>query len=98
MSDIYNMNNDITYLQVWFEGHVQGVGFRYKTLQIAKEFEVNGEVENLNDGRVYLQVEAKESEAIAFKSEIERLMTSFIKNSESQSSKRSAQLKGFIIR
>ena len=32
---------------VFFTGHVQGVGFRYAVLQVAKEFEVAGHVSNL---------------------------------------------------
>src|SRR5215813_12067767 len=40
----------------FFTGRVQGVGFRYQTLQLAKGFEVSGWVMNLPDGRVQLEV------------------------------------------
>lgn len=40
----------------FFSGHVQGVGFRYQTKQIADELPVTGFVRNLSDGRVELQV------------------------------------------
>src|SRR5215470_10194518 len=40
----------------FFSGRVQGVGFRYQTLQLAKGFEVSGWVMNLPDGRVQLEV------------------------------------------
>ena len=40
--------------QVWFEGRVQGVGFRYKAHQIATAYDVAGFVKNLDDGRVHL--------------------------------------------
>ena len=43
-------------LRVYYSGRVQGVGFRWTTLQIAKEFEVTGTVRNLRDGRVQLDV------------------------------------------
>ncbi len=69
-------------LEVWFTGHVQGVGFRYTTLQIAKGFDVVGEVKNLSDGRVYLQAQGEEKEVIAFKEEIEEQMASYIKKVE----------------
>ena len=31
---------DVHYETVYFSGRVQGVGFRYSTLQVAEEFEV----------------------------------------------------------
>jgi len=53
-------------LQVFYEGHVQGVGFRWTIRQIAKGFDVIGWVRNLPDGRVELQVGGDESEVFAF--------------------------------
>ncbi len=43
-------------LQVFYEGNVQGVGFRWTVLHAAKGFDVTGWVRNLPDGRVELQV------------------------------------------
>ena len=53
-------------LQVFFEGHVQGVGFRWSIRHIAKGFDVKGWVRNLIDGRVEMQVSGEESEVRAF--------------------------------
>ena len=53
------MNNPVLHATVYFSGHVQGVGFRYATLQVAKEFEVAGYVSNLSDGRVLLEAEGQ---------------------------------------
>ena len=53
-------------LQVFYEGNVQGVGFRWTIRQIAKGFDVIGWVRNLPDGRVELQVGGVESEVFAF--------------------------------
>ncbi|MDN6195613.1 MAG: acylphosphatase [Atopostipes suicloacalis] len=39
-------------------GHVQGVGFRFTTVQLAKEMNVNGIVKNKNDGSVYVEASA----------------------------------------
>jgi len=39
-------------IQVFYEGRVQGVGFRYSVRQIAKGFNVTGWVRNLPDGRL----------------------------------------------
>jgi acylphosphatase len=53
-------------LQVFYEGHVQGVGFRFTVRHIAKGFDVTGWVRNLPDGRVELQVTGDEEEVRAF--------------------------------
>jgi acylphosphatase len=53
-------------LQVFYEGYVQGVGFRWSVRHIAKGFDVTGWVRNLPDGRVELQVSGEENEVRAF--------------------------------
>ncbi|CAN5740651.1 acylphosphatase [soil metagenome] len=53
-------------LQVFYSGHVQGVGFRYTVKQIAKGFDVTGWIRNLPDRRVELQASAEEAELDAF--------------------------------
>ena len=53
-------------LQVFFEGHVQGVGFRWTVRHIAKGFDLTGWVRNLIDGRVEMQVNGEEAEVRAF--------------------------------
>ena len=53
-------------LQIFFEGNVQGVGFRWSLKQIAKGFDVVGWVRNLPDGRVELQATGDEAEVRAF--------------------------------
>ncbi len=52
--------------QVFYEGNVQGVGFRYSVKQIAKGFDVIGWVQNLPDGRVELQTAGETAELAAF--------------------------------
>ena len=56
----------MTSLQVFYEGHVQGVGFRWSVRHAAKGFDVTGWVRNLPDGRVELQVTGEEDEVRAF--------------------------------
>ena len=53
-------------LQVFYEGNVQGVGFRWSVRHIAKGFDITGWVRNLADGRVELQVNGKDEEVRAF--------------------------------
>ena len=52
-------------LQVFYEGNVQGVGFRWTVLHAAKGFDVTGWIRNLPDGRVELQVTGEEDEVRA---------------------------------
>jgi acylphosphatase len=59
-------------LQVFYEGNVQGVGFRWSVRHIAKGFDVIGWVRNLADGRVELQVTGQEGEVRAFLDAIAR--------------------------
>jgi acylphosphatase len=60
-------------LQVFFEGNVQGVGFRWTVRHIAKGFDVTGWVRNLLDGRVEMQVSGQDAEVHAF---VEAIMKS----------------------
>jgi len=50
--------------QVFYSGHVQGVGFRYTVRRIASGYEVTGWVKNLPDGRVEVQAGAEESQEL----------------------------------
>ena len=53
-------------LQVFYEGNVQGIGFRWSVRHVAKGFDVTGWVRNLLDGRVELQVKGEKNEVRAF--------------------------------
>jgi acylphosphatase len=60
----------MTARQVFYEGHVQGVGYRYTVKQIAMGYEVRGWVKNLPDGRVEMLVLGEEEELAAFLEDI----------------------------
>ena len=83
---------------VCFAGHVQGVGFRYTTLQIAREFEVAGYVTNLADGRVQLEAEGEAREVSAFVAAIEERMHGYLRKVERTAARRSPRFVGFEIR
>jgi len=53
-------------LQVFYEGNVQGVGFRWSIRHIANGFDITGWVRNLSDGRVELQANGEDNEVRAF--------------------------------
>ncbi|MBK1877154.1 acylphosphatase [Pelagicoccus mobilis] len=70
------------FLLAYFSGHVQGVGFRYSTAQIAKGYEVTGFVKNLADGRVELEIEGEESECRGMIATIEDELDAFVRKTE----------------
>jgi acylphosphatase len=88
---------DVHHETVIFTGHVQGVGFRYTALQIAKEFEVAGFVRNLADGRVHLEAEGRATEVARFVTEVSERMHGFVRKAERTSAQRTAQFSGFSI-
>ena len=46
-------------LGLWFSGKVQGVGFRFTSAQVARDFEISGWVKNLADGRVQMEIQGE---------------------------------------
>jgi len=53
-------------VHVLFEGHVQGVGFRYTVVHYSRSFAVTGYVRNVVDGRVELVAEGEKTELESF--------------------------------
>ncbi|MDQ6862009.1 MAG: acylphosphatase [Verrucomicrobiota bacterium] len=89
----------MTSKQVFFSGHVQGVGFRYTVKQIAKGFDVVGWVRNLSDGRVELQATGEDNELAAFLAAIgESELRSHIKERHEHPVEQPAATRGFEIR
>lgn len=84
-------------MNCWFEGHVQGVGFRYQTVAVAKGFEVTGTVKNLPDGRVHLYAEGAIEEVKEFQREVEVELESYIRKSEVSTDTGPRLCQGFTI-
>ena len=89
---------DVHHETVYFSGHVQGVGFRYSVMQVAREFEVAGHVSNLLDGRVQLEAEGRAEEVAAFVAAVEERMHGYVRKVERSSALRPAQYSGFTIK
>lgn len=85
-------------MTAYFSGRVQGVGFRYQTLQVAKEFEVSGWVMNLPDGRVQLEAEGRLAEVRDFIVAIQERMEGYVRKVEQTETQRAPQFQGFTIR
>ncbi|MBO7521272.1 MAG: acylphosphatase [Opitutales bacterium] len=82
---------------VWFEGRVQGVGFRYKARQIASAYDVAGYVKNLDDGRVELCAVGEESEVGDYVEALKESMADFIKKTKVLDGETDLKYKGFNI-
>ena len=86
----------MTCLRVLYSGHVQGVGFRATTREIAAGHEVAGYVKNLADGRVELVAEGEAEAVRRFLNAVKNRLGSHIAEaSESEQSPRN--LDGFRV-
>ncbi len=84
--------------EIWYAGHVQGVGFRYTTVRLARQFQVTGFVRNLPDGRVHLVVEGDATELARFLEEIVGQMGPFIRDTQQDCRAATGQFQSFEIR
>lgn len=53
-------------LTALLQGRVQGVGFRFTTVEVARDYTVTGYVQNLVDGSVRLVAEGEEPDLLKF--------------------------------
>ncbi len=90
--------SEVHHAKVFFTGRVQGVGFRYQALQVAKGFEVSGFVQNLPDGRVQLEAEGAKGEVEAFIAAVQEHMEGHIRKTEQMAAARVPQFSGFNLR
>ena len=90
--------NNVRHETVYFSGCVQGVGFRYTTLQLARRFAVAGYVRNLPDGRVLLEAEGEAAEIDGLVRALGEALSGHIEDIERRAATRLAQFDGFTIR
>ena len=82
---------------VYFSGDVQGVGFRYTTQGMARDFQVTGYVKNLPDGRVELVAEGEAGELGRFVARIGEVMSQHIRDAKAQDSPATGEFGRFGI-
>ena len=88
----------MTARQVFYEGRVQGVGFRFTVKQVARGYDIVGWVRNLDDGRVELQCGGDREEVDAFlKAVAESELKSHIKSAAAIAIPPLAGIRGFEI-
>ncbi len=81
----------------YFNGNVQGIGFRYTACQIAKDHAVVGYVKNLLDGRVEIVAEGLPQDVDGFVAEVEQIMKSYIEFTTTTDSTATAEFASFGI-
>lgn len=90
--------DDTVHADIHFQGRVQGVGFRYAVMEVARQFDVSGYVQNLADGRVRVEAEGAQAELDRFIAAIEAQMQGYIRKVEKGFHARVRQFTGFQIR
>ena len=84
--------------QVFYEGRVQGVGFRYTVKNLARGFDVVGTVRNLADGRVELLAAGEADEVEDFLAAIRKsALAGHIQREEINVTPLPLNLRGFTI-
>ena len=84
-------------LTAYFEGRVQGVGFRFTTRNVAADFDVTGFVRNLPDGRVEMVAEGDNDELDRLLTAVEIAMKGYIHSTASQKTPATGAFNSFDI-
>ena len=92
------MDSGTTEREVWFGGKVQGVGFRYETLNVARGYAVTGFVENLPDGRVHLVAQGEPREVQSFVDAVADRLSDYIRETEQREQEAAVRETEFRIR
>ncbi len=84
--------------EIYYQGHVQGVGFRYTARHLASRFPVTGYVQNLPDGRVFLVAEGDSESLDAFLGAVRAAMVWFIRATDEKTLPATGEFEHFSIR
>ena len=82
---------------VHFSGTVQGVGFRYTTVRVARGYDVTGTVRNVPDGQVECVVEGESAEIDAFLADVGERMSGYVRNRTEQKAPPSGRFPDFTV-
>lgn len=82
---------------VYYSGMVQGVGFRYTAVDLARGRGVAGWVRNLADGRVEIVVEGQETAVLGFLAAVGDRMGGYIRKAEERDEPPTGDFDGFDV-
>jgi len=85
-------------VHAYYSGDVQGVGFRFTALKLARLYGIKGWVKNTPDGKVEMLAEGEGPILQAFLKDIQGRMAHYITNTESFQEPASEALSGFQIK
>lgn len=85
-------------VQVIYSGRVQGVGFRFTAIHLAKEFNATGWVRNLPNGDVEVVAEADNKSLTQFLNSLEDRMSGYIQAKDISWSESKNEFSAFDIR
>ena len=84
--------------QIHFRGQVQGVGFRYTAVSVARRYAITGYVQNLSDGRVVLVAEGDLSELDRYVADLSAEMTGYIRETQTERQRATGEFTSFGVR
>lgn len=82
---------------VYYSGRVQGVGFRFTAIDIARDLKVCGWAKNLSDGRVEIVAEAEEGTLKDFLSRLGNYFSRYIQDVKTDWKAATGELKDFTV-
>jgi acylphosphatase len=84
-------------VHIYYDGRVQGVGFRFTAEYIAQELNLTGWVKNLSDGRVELVAEGDEGAISDLMNKVRERMRPFISDESTEWEPYKGEFKDFGI-
>ena len=85
-------------LEALFSGTVQGVGFRFTAVGLARSLPVTGFVRNLDDGRVELVAEGERPDLEALAASVKSELRGYIRSTEERWTAATGEFTRFEVR
>ncbi|MGE5197070.1 MAG: acylphosphatase [Deltaproteobacteria bacterium] len=85
-------------IHAYFNGHVQGVGFRFTAVHIARETKISGWVRNLDDGRVEIVAEGRDEDLKNFLSGIQSRFSRYVRDVDAEWTDATGEFSDFGVR